>query len=84
MSNILANAQELVYTLKSLMPSVYQRENFTAMLGLFLEARGYPLPQHSHTKSASNHAARGSFPNAKSFNYRQRTTHNIKTKKFSY
>lgn len=53
MSNILAHAQELVYILESLMPSAYQRENFTAMLGLFLEARGYPLPQHSQTKSAS-------------------------------
>ncbi len=42
-----------VYTLVSLMPSVYQRENFEAMLGLFLEARGYPLPQHSRAKSPS-------------------------------
>lgn len=53
MSTILAHAQELVYTLESLMPSAYQRENLTAMLGLFLEASGYPLPQHSQTKSAS-------------------------------
>lgn len=53
MSNILAHAQELVYTLESFMPSAYQRENFTAMLGLFLQAKGYPLPQHSQTKSAS-------------------------------
>ena len=35
------------------MPSAYQRENFEAMLGLFLEARGYPLPQHSKAKSPS-------------------------------
>lgn len=53
MSHLLAHAQELVYTLESFMPSAYQRENLTAMLGLFLEARGYPLPQHSQTKSAS-------------------------------
>lgn len=53
MKKILAHAQGLVYTLESLMPSAYQRENLTAMLGLFLEARGYPLPQHSQTKSAS-------------------------------
>lgn len=53
MSNILAHAQELVYTLESLMPSAYQRENFNAMMGLFLEAKGYPLPQHSQNKSAS-------------------------------
>ena len=35
------------------MPSVYQRENLEAMLGLFLEAQGHPLPQHSKAKSAS-------------------------------
>jgi hypothetical protein len=35
------------------MPSAYQRENFNAMMGLFLEAKGYPLPQHSQNKSAS-------------------------------
>ena len=43
MSNILAHAQELVYILESLMPSAYQRENFNAMMGLFLEAKGYPV-----------------------------------------
>lgn len=53
MSSLLAHAQELVYTLESLMPSAYQHENLTAMLGLFLQAKGYPLPQHSQTKSAS-------------------------------
>ena len=53
MSTILAHAQQLVYTLLSLMPSAYQRENLEAMLGLFLEAQGHPLPQHSKTKSAS-------------------------------
>lgn len=35
------------------MPSEYQRENLEAMLGLFLEAQGHPLPQHSKFKSAS-------------------------------
>jgi hypothetical protein len=35
------------------MPSEYQRDNLQAMLGLFLEAQGHPLPQHSKTKSAS-------------------------------
>ena len=47
MVSILAHAQQLVYTLLSLMPSQYQRENLEAMLGLFLEAQGHPLPQHS-------------------------------------
>jgi hypothetical protein len=53
METILAHAQQLVYTLLSLMPSQYQRNNLQAMLGLFLEAQGHPLPQHSKTKSAS-------------------------------
>ena len=53
MVSILAHAQKLVYILLSLMPSQYQRENLEAMLGLFLEAQGYPLPQHSKGKSAS-------------------------------
>ncbi|MBW4586598.1 hypothetical protein [Aetokthonos hydrillicola] len=53
MVSILAHAQNLVYTLLSLMPSVYQRENLEAMLGLFLEAQGYPLPQHTKSKSPS-------------------------------
>ena len=42
-----------VDTLLSLMPSVYQQENLEAILGLFLEAQGYPLPEHSKSKSAS-------------------------------
>ena len=53
MVSILAHAQQLVYTLLSLMPSQYQRENLEAMLGLFLEAQGHPLPEHSKAKSAS-------------------------------
>ena len=53
MVSILAHAQSLVYTLLSLMPSVYQQENLETMLGLFLEAQGYPLPQHSKSKSPS-------------------------------
>ena len=53
MVSILAHAQNLVYTLLSLMPSSYQQENLEAMLGLFLQAQGYPLPEHSKSKSAS-------------------------------
>ncbi|MBW4573486.1 MAG: hypothetical protein KME31_37710 [Tolypothrix carrinoi HA7290-LM1] len=53
MVSILAHAQNLVYTLLSLMPSVYQQENLEAMLGLFLNAQGHPLPQHSKSKSPS-------------------------------
>ncbi len=35
------------------MPTQYQKENLSAMLGLFLEAQGHPLPEHSQIKSAS-------------------------------
>ncbi|RAM48974.1 MAG: IS701 family transposase [Hapalosiphonaceae cyanobacterium JJU2] len=35
------------------MPTQYQKENLEAMLTLFLEAQGHPLPEHSQTKSAS-------------------------------
>lgn len=35
------------------MPSIYQQENLEAMLGMFLEAQGYPLPQHSKSNSPS-------------------------------
>lgn len=50
---MLAHAQELVYSLKELMPTAYQKENLEAMLALFLEAQGHPLPEHSQTKSPS-------------------------------
>jgi hypothetical protein len=53
METILAHAQELVYTVSSLMPTQYQKDNLEAMLGLFLEAQGHPLPEHCKTKSAS-------------------------------
>jgi hypothetical protein len=53
MNSILAHAQRLVYTLLSLMPSRYQQQNLEAMLGLFLQAQGKPLPEHSQSKSAS-------------------------------
>jgi hypothetical protein len=46
-------AQALVAMLLNLMPTDYQRDNLQALLGLFLQARGYPLPQHSTTKSPS-------------------------------
>ena len=50
---MLAHAQELVYTLKELLPTQYQKDNLETMLGLFLEAQGHPLPEHSKTKSSS-------------------------------
>jgi Transposase DDE domain len=36
------------------MPSVYQKASLNAMLGLFLEAQGHPLPHHTQIKSASS------------------------------
>ncbi len=50
---MLAHAQELVYTLKELMPTQYQKDNLEAMLALFLEGQGHPLPEYSQTKSPS-------------------------------
>lgn len=35
------------------MPSVYQQDSLQALLGLFLEGQGIPLPEHCKTKSAS-------------------------------
>ncbi|MDH6062411.1 hypothetical protein NWP23_01100, partial [Chrysosporum ovalisporum FSS-62] len=52
-SSMLAHAQNLVYTLKELMPTQYQKDNLEAMLTLFLQAQGHPLPEHSQIKSPS-------------------------------
>lgn len=52
MSSILAHAQGLVYTLLSMMPSHYQRDSLQAILGLFLQVQGHPLPQQCQAKSA--------------------------------
>jgi hypothetical protein len=48
METIAEHAQTLVYDLLSLMPSVYQKDSLNAVLSLFLEAQGHPLPQHTH------------------------------------
>ena len=53
MESIVKYAQELVYSLVSLMPSSYQKASLNALLGRFLEAQGHPLPQHAQEKSAS-------------------------------
>ncbi|MGH7998233.1 MAG: hypothetical protein ACREPR_02060 [Brasilonema sp.] len=42
-----------VDNLKELMPTQYQKDNLDTMMGLFLEAQGHPLPEHSKTKSPS-------------------------------
>jgi hypothetical protein len=53
MQTILKHAQGLVYSLMQLMPTPYQQQNLQAMLGLFLQAQGHPLPAHSTSKSPS-------------------------------
>jgi hypothetical protein len=54
MQTIVEYAQKLVYSLQCLMPSMYQKASLNALLGLFLEAQGHPLPQHTQLKSASS------------------------------
>ena len=54
METIVQHAQGLVYSLLCLMPSEYQKASFKALLGLFLEAQGQPLPQQTQVKSASS------------------------------
>ncbi|MGA7937949.1 MAG: transposase [Kovacikia sp.] len=54
METILQHAQGLVYSLLCLMPSTYQKASLKALLGLFLEAQGHALPEHTQVKSASS------------------------------
>ena len=51
MSRILPQAQALVGLLLSLMPTDHQRRSLQALLGLFLEAQGHPLPEYCQDKS---------------------------------
>ncbi|MGD1938114.1 MAG: transposase [Cyanophyceae cyanobacterium] len=51
MSKILPQAQALVGLLLSLMPTYHQRRSLQALLGLFLEAQGHPLPEYCQDKS---------------------------------
>jgi Transposase DDE domain len=52
METIVIHAQGLVYSLLCLMPRVYQKNSFNALMGLFLDAQGHALPQHTQVKSA--------------------------------
>lgn len=47
METIVKYAQGLVYNLLCLMPSGDQKTSLNVMLGLFLEAQGHPLAQHT-------------------------------------
>jgi len=53
MDTIVTSTQGLVQFLLGLMPSIYQSQSLESLLGLFLQANGYPLPQHCQTKSPS-------------------------------
>ena len=51
---MLRPAQTLVYSLISLMRSVYQKASLKAILGLFLNAQGHALPEQTQVKSTSS------------------------------
>ena len=50
---ILSQTQELLHSLKQLMPTVYQQETLESILAMFLESQGHSLPHHCTTKSES-------------------------------
>lgn len=54
METIVKYAQELVYSLLCLMPSLYQRASLNGIFGLFLQAQGHPLPHQTPVKSESS------------------------------
>jgi len=49
MNHILPQVEELISTLKQLMPSLYQQETLESIFGLFLEGKA-KLPHHCTTK----------------------------------
>jgi Transposase DDE domain len=54
METIVEHAQLLVYSLLALMPTVYQKDSFKAVMGLFLSPQGHSVPQHTQVKSAGS------------------------------
>ncbi len=54
MNHILPQAEELLSTLKQIMPSIYQQETLESILGLFLKGQGNSVPHHCQTKSESS------------------------------
>ena len=57
MDYILPQAEELLLTLKQLMPTIYQQETLESLLGLFLSGKGNGVPHHCQTKSESAKAS---------------------------
>jgi hypothetical protein len=53
MTSILPQVEELIATLKQLMPTIYQQETLESLLGLFLSGKGNGVPHHCQTKSES-------------------------------
>ncbi|NES07978.1 MAG: hypothetical protein F6K22_37470 [Okeania sp. SIO2F4] len=50
---ILSQVDELLSSLKQLMPTIYQKETLESVLGLFLNSQGNAVPHHCQTKSES-------------------------------
>jgi len=44
-------AKQLLERVRQLLPTEYQRDSLDALMGLFLQATGASLPQHSRLKS---------------------------------
>lgn len=53
MNQLLPQTEELLSTLKQLMPTIYQQETLESILGLLLKGQGNSVPHHCQTKSAS-------------------------------
>lgn len=53
MISILPQVEELMLSLKQLMPSIYQSETLESILSLFLSGKGNAVPHHCQTKSES-------------------------------
>ena len=50
MNQILPQAEELLSTLKQLMPTLYQQETLESLVALFLQGQGHSLPHNCSTK----------------------------------
>ena len=53
MTSILPQVEELIATLKQIMPTIYQKETLESLLALFLQGEGNSIPHHCKTKSES-------------------------------
>lgn len=53
MTSILPQVEELIATLKQIMPTIYLKETLESLLALFLQGEGNSIPHHCKTKSES-------------------------------